>query len=213
MGYSPLTLLQKAWWRLRTMRQPWTDVQAQGMDVSVAQIPTVKHTTRHGGIMTPGLSFSEMLAWISDETARYERWFATKPAEIWMVPAGTGRTATVRDLLHHVYAVDLRLAQRVLGQPLATDTEIAVVDAPALFALARRGQELLASALDGLVDIDATISWQTQTGVQISASRRKVIAHTLTHHIRHLAQVATVLRQHGHPTDWPHDLLLSDALG
>lgn len=162
--------------------------------------------------MDTGISFNELLAWIGSETTRYEQWFVTQPSEVWAVPAGSGRIATVRDLLHHVYAVDVRLSQRVYGQALATDAEVAAVDPTALFALARRGQGMLATAVDGSLDLAVMLEWVLATGAPMRASRRKVVAHALTHHVRHLAQVATLLRQAGFATTWPHDLLLSDAL-
>ena len=81
-----------------------------------------------------------------------------------------------------------------------------------MFALARRGQDRLRLALDGSVDLTKVIEFQTLSAGTLRASGRKILAHTLTHHIRHLAQIATALRQHGHPTDWMHDLLMSDAL-
>jgi len=162
--------------------------------------------------MSPGISFTELLAWIAAETRRYEAWFATQPAGAWAVPVGAGRIATITELLHHVYAVDLRMAQRIHGQPPAADAEIAATDPAALFTLAQRGQAHLAAALSSGMDLHALIAWTTQTGVQIRASRRKVMAHSISHHLRHMAQAATLLRVHGYPTDWLHDLLLSDAL-
>lgn len=162
--------------------------------------------------MQHGIAFTELLAWIASETDRYERWFAAQPAAAWAVPVGSGRIATVRDLLHHAFVVDLRLAQRVHGLPLASDDEVQVDDPMALFALARRGQALLREAVDGRLDLDERLEWRTAGGSVIGGSRRKIIAHSLTHHLRHLAQAATLLRQHGFPTDWMHDLLVSDAM-
>lgn len=164
--------------------------------------------------MTHGISFIELLTWIGNETTAYEKWFATRPDAVWAVPVGMGRTATVRDLLFHVYIVDLRYAQRVHNLPVSSYDDEAAADAKALFALARRGQDLLRRSLDsdGGVDLQQVIEFQTLTAGTLRASGRKVIAHTLTHHIRHLAQIATALRQHGHPTGWMHDLLISDAL-
>ena len=46
----------------------------------------------------------------------------------------------------------------------------------------------------------------------VTASHHKLVANLLNHGTRHWAQVATVLRLHGHADQWPHDLLLSDAL-
>ena len=162
--------------------------------------------------MTPGISFAELLDWIGNETNAYEHWFATRPAAAWMVSVGMGRTATVRELLFHVYVVDLRYSQRLHQMPVSSYADEAVENAQALFALARRGQDRLRLALDGSVDLTKVIEFQTLSAGTLRASGRKILAHTLTHHIRHLAQVATALRQHGHPTDWMHDLLMSDAL-
>jgi uncharacterized damage-inducible protein DinB len=162
--------------------------------------------------MPPGLAFGELLAWIGGETERYERWFAARPAAVWAIPVGSGRLATISDLLRHVVVVDLRLAQRVHGQAVSSEAEFAGSDPAALFALARRGQALLRAALAAGFDLEQVISWQSQAGGEFRASKRKVIAHSLSHHIRHMAQAATLLRLHGHPTDWFHDLLMSDAL-
>lgn len=162
--------------------------------------------------MDSGISFCELLTWISDETAAYERWFATRPDAVWEIPVGTGRTATVRDLLFHVYVVDLRYGQRLHQLPVSSYEDEPVADTLTLFALARRGQDLLRNALDGRVDLHRVIKFQTMTAGTLRASGRKILAHTLTHHLRHLAQIATALRQHGHPTDWMHDLLMSNAL-
>jgi uncharacterized damage-inducible protein DinB len=163
-------------------------------------------------VMAPGISFSELLAWIGSETRRYERWFAAQPAGAWADPVGSGRITTIRELLHHVYAADLRLAQRIQAQPPAADGEIAAADPAALFALARRGQPQQAAALASGMDLDAVISWQATAGHQLRASKRTVMAHSISHHLRHMAQAATLLRLHGYATDWAHDLLLSDAL-
>ena len=162
--------------------------------------------------MNAGIGFNELLRWIGDETDRYERWFASQAESVWSIPVGGERISTIKDLLHHVYAVDLRLAQRVHGSPIASDAEVAASDAAGLFALARRGQALLASGLTNAGNLEEMIAWQTMAGGRIQASKRKVIAHAITHHLRHFAQVATLLRLHGHPTDWHHDLLASGAL-
>jgi len=162
--------------------------------------------------MTAGIAFSELLHWVGAETDAYRRWFAQRPAAVWQVPVGDGQTATVRDLLFHVYMVDLRYAQRLHGQPVSTYESEPAADAEALFGLAARGQALLRRAIDGHVDLDRRLVFQTRSAGELQASGRKILAHTLTHHIRHLAQVATALRQHGHPTGWMHDLLMSDAL-
>jgi uncharacterized damage-inducible protein DinB len=165
--------------------------------------------------MTPGISCIALLDWIAAETNAYKRWFTTRPASIWSLPTGlSAGSGTVRDLLVHVYTVDLRYSERLLGMPVTDHAAAAAAaaDPVGLFALARRGQSLLRQAVNQ-EDLDwaAQITSVTRSAGTLVASRRKVLAHTLTHHIRHLGQIAMVLRQHGHPTDWTHDLILSDA--
>jgi uncharacterized damage-inducible protein DinB len=162
--------------------------------------------------MTAGITFVELLDWIGMETTAYERWFAGRSDVVWAVPVGLDRTATVRDLLFHFYMVDLRYGQRLRQLPVSSYADAATADAAGLFALARRGQDLLRSALDGSVDLTQVLEFQTISAGTLRASGRKILAHSLTHHIRHLAQIATALRQHGHATDWMHDLLMSDVL-
>lgn len=162
--------------------------------------------------MLPGITFIELLDWIGHETNAYARWFAARPDSVWAIPVGTERTASVRDLLFHAYVVDLRYGQRLHQMPVSSYATEAVTDTMALFDLARRGQDLLRVAVDGRIDLSQIIEFQTLSAGTLRASGRKILAHTITHHIRHLAQISTALRQHGHPTDWMHDLLMSDAL-
>lgn len=166
--------------------------------------------------MTPAIHAHELLRWIADETTRYEIWFANRPAAIWSVPIGPeAGSGTIRDLLLHMYTVDLRYAERLLGREPTDHAVIAAAaaDAPGLFALAHRGQGLLGEAVARVdADWDATVTSVTRSAGTFVSSRRKILFHTLTHHLRHAGQLALILRQQGHPTDWMHDLILSDAL-
>jgi uncharacterized damage-inducible protein DinB len=56
------------------------------------------------------------------------------------------------------------------------------------------------------------LEFQTLTAGTQKASARKVILHAMLHGLRHWAQLATIVREHGHATDWFHDILMSDAL-
>jgi uncharacterized damage-inducible protein DinB len=161
-----------------------------------------------------GLSFIELLDWIGSETRQWAAWSARQPAAVWAVPIGAGKIATVRDLFFHVYVVDLRYGQRLNGLPVSAIEQEAVADPRDLFTLAARGQDLLRTWVVGAgpADLDRVIEFQTLSAGTLRASQRKVVAHSLTHHLRHLAQIATAMRQHGHPTDWGHDLMLSTAL-
>jgi uncharacterized damage-inducible protein DinB len=61
-------------------------------------------------------------------------------------------------------------------------------------------------------DLNDTLTFETKSAGTRTASRRKIVAHALLHSIRHWAQIATALRQHGFPQDWGHDFLFSEAM-
>lgn len=52
---------------------------------------------------------------------------------------------------------------------------------------------------------------RTRSAGVLRTTRRAVLAHLLTHSIRHYAQLATLSRQHGVPPDWPMDYILLRA--
>jgi uncharacterized damage-inducible protein DinB len=166
--------------------------------------------------MIPAITADELLTWIERETAAYAKWFGGRSPDLLTLPTGpaTG-SGTIRDLLLHLYTVDLRYAERLVGRPVSDHAAVAAgaTDLDGLVALARRGQNLLREAIHQPgVDWAEELTFVTRSAGTLVASRRKVLAHTLTHHIRHSGQLAMALRQHGHPTDWMHDLLLCDAL-
>ncbi len=160
------------------------------------------------------LAFAELLGWVRAETGRWRGWFARQPEAVWAVPVGTGRTATVRDLLFHVYVVDLRYGQRLLGLPVSTYEQEQTATPIAVFDVAAKAHDLLERFLREATpaEWERIHTFETISAGTLTASGRKIVAHTLTHHVRHLAQVATAVRQHGFPSDWGHDLLLSDVM-
>ena len=163
---------------------------------------------------TPALTFRELLDYTAAETARWHRWLADGRGELLDLPAGEGRTATVRGLLQHVFAVERRYADRLLGEPVTPYEAIDTRDVATLFAAGAEARQRLERYLAGATaaDLARRLEFQTLSAGTQSASARKIVAHALVHGIRHWAQLATVLRQHGEATDWMHDLLVSDAL-
>jgi uncharacterized damage-inducible protein DinB len=154
-----------------------------------------------------------LLAWNRTESRRWHTWFRAHPPAlgVWM---GRGSRATVRTQIHHVFAVDLRYAQRLVGLPVSTIETLDVRDLDGLFALGERAHALLAGWLTTAseADLDRLHSFTTLSAGERTASARKIVIHACTHHVRHWAQIATVLRIHGHPSDWTHDFFLSEAM-
>jgi uncharacterized damage-inducible protein DinB len=160
------------------------------------------------------LTFRELLHYTAAETERWHRWLAEQGEAVLDLPAGEGRTATVRGLLHHVFAVERRYADRLLGEPVTPYEAIDTSSIVTLFAAGREARERLERYLAGATDDDLArrLEFQTISAGTLSASARKIVGHALLHGVRHWAQLATVLRQQGRATDWMHDLLMSDAL-
>ena len=163
---------------------------------------------------TQALTFRELLDYTATENERWERWLTAQPESILDVPVGEGRTATVRGLLQHIFAVERRYADRLQDQPASDYGVIDTSSVASLFAGGRdareRLEQYLATATDD--DLGRRLEFQTLTAGKQAASARKIVAHTLLHGVRHWAQLATALRQSGYTTDWLHVLLASPAL-
>ena len=179
-------------------------------------MPTTERmpTTSAAPRPAPGLAFRELLDYTAAETARWHRWLAGQGDDVLDLAVGEGRTASVRGLIQHVFAVERRYADRLLGEPVTPYEAIDASGVEPLFAAGREARRQLERYLDAATDEDLgrRLEFQTLSAGTLSASARKIVAHALVHGIRHWAQLATVLRQHGRATDWRHDLLLSDAL-
>lgn len=162
---------------------------------------------------TATLSFRELLDYTSAETARWATYFAAHP-EALDLPFADGRLATVRLVVQHVFAVERRYADRVLDEPVTDYASIPTDTVEALFAAGReartRLERYLATASDA--DLLRRHTFETISAGTQSASARKIVAHALLHGVRTWAQLATVVRLQGVPSDGQHDLLFSNAL-
>jgi uncharacterized damage-inducible protein DinB len=116
--------------------------------------------------------------------------------------------STVGQLLQHIVAVETRYAQRLAGVTETPYDAIPYSNAAEIFgaheaAIAGIRAEL---AIGG--DWDAKMEFQTLTMGRARATRKTVFFHCLLHSIRHYAQLATLVRQHGFKTQAPMDYLL-----
>lgn len=159
----------------------------------------------------PEPTLHALLAWNRTESRRWHAWFLAHP-EALGVPMGSG--STVRSVVRHVFAVDLRYAQRLAGQPVSAFDTIEGDNVDGLFALAERAHSLLEGwlATASEADLARSHTFMTLSAGERTASARKIVVHACTHHQRHWAQIATLVRMHGMRSDWPHDFLLCDAM-
>lgn len=161
-----------------------------------------------------GVSFETLLAYRDAETLRWRAWFEAHPPAALEVQLGEGEVGTVRRLVRHIFAVELRYAQRLAGQPVSDWGEFREETLGDIFAIGERARALagrfLAEASDA--DFRERLTFATLSAGTITASKHKILANFVTHGVRHWAQIATALRQAGHGDQWPHDLLASDVL-
>ena len=160
------------------------------------------------------LTFDELLAYTDEETGRWHAWLREQDPAVLEVRVGEGSRATVRELIHHIFAVERRYADRLHGELPVAYGDIPMEPLDTLFEVHRESRELLVRFIRGATPDDwaRVLTFETMSAGTLTASARKIVAHALLHGIRHWAQIATALRAHGHPQRWHHDLLMSHAL-
>jgi uncharacterized damage-inducible protein DinB len=163
---------------------------------------------------TAGLAFAEMLNANERETGKWQNWFERQPAELLDLPLEIALAKDVREFLLHIFAVELRYAERLTGSPITEYEGLPTGSARDLFSIGDSARGLYRDYLSRATEADlATImEFPTRTAGVLRASKRKMFAHAMLHGVRHWAQLATALREKGHGTDWPHDFLFSDVI-
>lgn len=166
-------------------------------------------------VTAEALSFRELMAYTDEETRRWEAWFRHVGPAALRVSLGDAKWDTVGGLIYHVFMVERRYAERLLGEPVTPYAEQAPAELDEIFAVYREGRGRLERYLAQArpEEWGEVITFETVSAGTLSASKRKIVAHALMHGIRHWAQIATALRQAGHGEQWMHDLLGSSALG
>jgi uncharacterized damage-inducible protein DinB len=162
--------------------------------------------------MDPALKLSELLAYAENESRLWQKWFLQNPDAL-DVKLDIAQAKDARNLVVHIIAVDLRYAERLLGEPV-TAYEDMPSDIKELFAIADRAFQKLKKFLDATQEEEwkQVIEFPTRSMGTLTSSKRKIFVHTLLHSTRHWAQLATALRLAGYKQHWPHDFLFTDAV-
>ena len=158
------------------------------------------------------LSFNALLELTSTEHHRWHEWFLNHP-DAWSVDFGEARMPTIGALVRHIFAVELRYAQRLVDEPVTQWDDFTQKTIDEVFELGEyaRGQlvQFLTTAPDK--ELDKALTFETLTAGTVTASKHKIASNIFLHDIRHWGQIATVLRQNGFADQWPHDMLLSSV--
>ena len=156
------------------------------------------------------LRYDVLLELTSTEQHRWHDWFIEHP-KAWAVPFATGRMATIGGVVMHIFAVELRYAQRLLDQEVTAWEAFRQTSIEDVFELGDSARAQLVHFLTTAPEseLDRVLNFQTLTAGPVSASKYRIASNLFLHGIRHWGQVATVIRQNGFADQWSHDLLLS----
>jgi uncharacterized damage-inducible protein DinB len=130
------------------------------------------------------------------------------------LPLSIALAKNVREFLLHVFAVELRYAERLTDAPITEYEALPTGSVAELFGIGEKARVLYREYLARVTDADLAIVMEFPTRISgvLRASKRKMFAHAMLHGVRHWAQLATVLREAGHGADWGHDFLFSDVM-
>jgi uncharacterized damage-inducible protein DinB len=164
--------------------------------------------------MTLGVTMEELLVW-NDEAAGFWKEHLEATPALLELPCGIGGAATVQDFVGHIWGVELRWSQRVASLPVTPRDELPGAPLEAVFNLHEQAGQNWRSVLG-----DAAIRWEDTITMDFAwlpphartISKRKAMAHALFHGQRHWAQLATLVRAGGSPTEFKGDLIFSRAL-
>ncbi len=159
----------------------------------------------------PALTAEELLAW-NDKTAEQWRKLLEAHNDLLALPCDIAGVKSVGELMQHIVAAQLRYAERLSGLPATAYEEIKYSTPAELFATHAQGMDLFRGLLaDPAYDWNEEVEFVTRRAGSLVATRKTFFIHAMTHGIRHYAQLATLVRQHGVTPDWPMDYLFMGA--
>jgi uncharacterized damage-inducible protein DinB len=160
------------------------------------------------------ISFADLLDWNESEAKKWRGWFEAQPASVLDVPIRVAGTKNVREFLLHIFAVELRYAQRLNGEEISSYESLPQGNIVDLFSIGERARagyrKYLSHATDD--DLKTVLEIPTRSAGTLRASNRKIFAHAMLHSVRHLAQLATALREAGYEAKWGKDFLFSEVM-
>jgi uncharacterized damage-inducible protein DinB len=157
----------------------------------------------------PGLSADEVMAWL-DSTSKHWQALIEEHPEILQLPCDVLGVGTVGGLLQHIVAVEVRYAEQLSGLPPSDYSTIPFDSAKAIYATHDRAVRMFRELLAGDFDWEARFDYVTRSMGPARSKRKTVLFHALLHGIRHYAQLATLVRQHGIKPGWQMDYLVMD---
>ncbi len=157
----------------------------------------------------PALTAEELLTWV-DRTALGWRDLVLEHPEILALPCDIMNVQTAGGLLQHIVAAQLRYAERLAGMPVSDYSQIPADSAASIYATHQRAAAIFRNLFAAELDWSEPLEFSTRAG-EARSSHKTILFHALLHGIRHYAQLATLVRQHGIKPAWPMDYLFMDV--
>jgi uncharacterized damage-inducible protein DinB len=154
----------------------------------------------------PALTAEEMLAWLDMTSTKWRALIEAHP-EILAMPCDVMECGTVGLLLQHIVAVELRYADQLSGLPPTEYAAIPFDSAAAIYATHESAMKMYQELLANETDWDGRFEFMTRSMGPMRSTRKTLLFHALLHAIRHYAQLATLVRQHGIKPGWQMDYL------
>jgi uncharacterized damage-inducible protein DinB len=158
----------------------------------------------------PALTGEEMMAWLERTSTGWRDMIATHP-EVLALPCDVMGVSTVGGLLQHIVAVELRYAEQLSGLPLTEYAAIPFGTVEEIYATHEHAVALFRALLASGIDWDERIDYVTRSMGPARSVRKTILFHALMHSIRHYAQLATLVRQHGIKPGWHMDYIAMDV--
>lgn len=164
--------------------------------------------------MSQSVTFHELVEW-NEEAATFWNAHLTAHPELLELPCGINGAATVQDLVRHIWGAELIWAQRLAGLPRTAGADMPHGPLVALFGLHVLATQIFRELIDDPAhdwNQTLTLNYDWLPPHARTGTHRKYMAHGLLHGHRHWAQLATLVRAAGFPSEFRGDLLFSPAL-
>jgi len=147
------------------------------------------------------------MAWVDRTSVGWRELIAAHPESL-RIACDIRDTRSVGELLQHIVAAELRYAERLSGRTETPYETVEYGSAAAIYATHDKAMGYL-QQLDAHPEAywEEWIEFRTRSSGTMRATRRTIFLHLLMHSIRHYAQLATLLRQHGIAPNWAMDYL------
>jgi uncharacterized damage-inducible protein DinB len=157
----------------------------------------------------PTLTAQDLIAWLETTSGRWRQLLSEHP-ELLAIQCDIVGVQTVAQLLQHIVGAELRYSQRLSDLPATDYADIPYDSVESIYATHDQAMGLFQKLIASNIDWNTSIEFRTRAMGMARSTRKTILFHALLHGIRHYAQLATLVRQHGVEPGWLMDYLSMD---